>query len=165
MNQHLTEQQILECVAGTATPESLRHIEECAGCAAEVQRLDSGVRGFAAAVQQAAKRPAPRLDWQAASQSQSWWTAAPAWRPAFAALALILISSALLFYSSPDYKSVDQTAYTTAQSRQQQLERERTDAALLEQVDAAVSRPVPQPIEPLVQLVAWESKTNSGVTE
>jgi len=35
MNRHLTEQQILECVAGTAVADSLRHVEECAVCAAE----------------------------------------------------------------------------------------------------------------------------------
>jgi hypothetical protein len=169
MNQHLTEQQILECVAGTATAGSRLHVEQCAGCGAEVERLESAVRGFAGAALQAAGRPAPHLDWAAAGRSQAGltWVPAwvPAWRPAVATLALLLLATPLMFHFRSYPKDVDNKIYTTSHSQQQQLERERADTALLEQVDAAVSRPVPQPIEPLVQLVAWGSKTNSGVTE
>ena len=172
MNQHLTERQILECMAGTATAANRRHVEQCAGCGAEVERLESAVRGFAGAALQAAGRPAPHLDWAAAGRPQvgltrvpTWVPAwVPAWRPAVAALALLLIAIPLMFHFSLYHKNFDNRAYT-AHSQQQQLELERADTALLEQVDAAVSRPVPQPIEPLVQLVAWGSKTNSGVTE
>ena len=155
MNRHLTEQQILECVAGTAVADSLRHVEECAVCAAEVNRLESAVGGFAAAVRRAAVAPAPRLDWAAAREP---WV--PVWRLAVAALALLLLAIPIMFRASFYPNRIDNTIHTTAQSRQQQLERERADVALLEQVDAAVSRPVPQPIEPLVQLVAWGSQTN-----
>ena len=164
MNQHLTEQQILEWVAGTATAESRRHVEQCARCGDEVEHLESAVRGFAGAVRQAAVRPAPSMNWAAGrSRAASNWM--PAWRPAIAALALLVLATPLMFHFSPYPKDIDSKAYTTANKQQQQLERERADVALLEQVDAAVSRPVPQPIEPLVQLVAWGSKTNSGVTE
>jgi len=164
MNQHLTEQQILECVAGTALPENVRHIGECAACGAEVHRLAGAVRGFAAAVHQAANRPAPRLDWAAAVQARPPAAWAPARRLAVAALALLLVAIPIVFYFNLYADKTENTAYTTAH-KQQQLARERADAALIEQVDAAVSRPVPQPIEPLVQLVAWGSHTSSGVTE
>ncbi len=169
MNQHLTERQILECVAGTATAANRRHVAQCARCGAEIERLDTAVRGFAVAVRQEAGRPAPHLDWAAAGRSQAGSTWAPvwlpSWRPAVAALALLLLATHLMFHFNPYPKNIDNKAYTTANYQQQQLERERADVALLEQVDAAVSRPIPQPIEPLVQLVAWGSKTNSGVTE
>jgi hypothetical protein len=39
--------------------------------------------------------------------------------------------------------------------RHRAAEQARADAALLEQIDSAVSRAVPQPMEPLVQLVSW----------
>ncbi|MGP8243682.1 MAG: hypothetical protein ACLQVN_04085 [Bryobacteraceae bacterium] len=160
MNQHLTERQILECVAGMAETDSRRHLGECPACGAEVHRLEGAVRGFAVAAHRAASRPAPRLDWAAAPVA---W--APAWRLAVAALALVLLAIPLMFHFNLYPNNIDNTVHTTAQSRQQQLERERADEALLEQVDRAVSRPVPQPIQPLVQLVAWGSKSNSGVTE
>jgi hypothetical protein len=165
MNQHLTEQQILEWVAGTATADSLCHAGQCAECGAEVNRLEGAVRGFAVAVRQAAGRPAPHIDWAAAGRSEPPVAWVPGWRLALAALLLVLLAAPIMFHFNFYLNNVDNTVNTTAHSRQQQLERERTDAALLEQVDAAVSRPVPQPIEPLVQLVAWGSQTNSGVTE
>ncbi|MGA2115887.1 MAG: hypothetical protein ABSH56_14190 [Bryobacteraceae bacterium] len=164
MNRHLTEQQILEWAAGTPTPESRRHVDQCARCGAEVERLESAVRGFAVTVRQAAVRPVPSFNWAAgqSSAASSWM---PAWRPAMAALALLLLATPLMFHFSPYPQVVDSKAYTSNNKQPQLLERERADIALLEQVDAAVARPVPQPIEPLVQLVAWGSKTNSGVTE
>lgn len=159
MSEHLTERQILECVAGTGTAARPRHLELCARCAAEVERLSGAVRGFAAAVGQAPVPPAPRLDWAEAVRVQASWL--PAWRLAMAALALVLVALPLMFR----FHFPPRNGNEIAAIHQQQLERERADAALLEQVDSAVSRPVPQPIEPLVQLVAWGSNTNSGVTE
>jgi len=155
MNRHLTEQQILECVAGTAVPDKPA---PCGGVRRVRRRGQSpGKRGcgFAAAVRRAAVAPRPRLDWAAAREP---WV--PVWRLAVAALALLLLAIPIMFRASFYPNRIDNTIHTTAQSRQQQLERERADVALLEQVDAAVSRPVPQPIEPLVQLVAWGSQTN-----
>ena len=166
MNPHLTEHQILECAAGTAAPEILRHARECAGCAAQVASFEGAIRGFRSAVHQAASRPAPRIDWAAAGRSSAGAPWSPAWRWAIAALTLLAVAAPLLFLAGPYPRRPGYAFYTTAQSRQQQLERERADAMLLEQVDAAVSRPVPQPVEPLVQLVAWgSSNTNSGVNE
>jgi anti-sigma factor RsiW len=158
MSEHLTERQILECVAGTATAARPRHLEQCARCAAEVERLNGAVRGFAAAVDQAPVPPAPRLDW---AEAVRFHPAPPAWRLAMAALALVLVAIPLMFR----FHFPPRNGNEIAAIHQQQLERERADAALLEQVESAVSRPVPQPIEPLVQLVAWGSNTNSGVTE
>jgi len=80
---------------------------------------------------------------------------------ALAALALVLVAIPLMFRFNFSPRNGNEIAAI----HQQQLERSRADAALLEQVESAVSRPVPQPIEPLVQLVAWGSNTNSGVTE
>jgi len=160
MNQHLTEQQILECVAGTAAADSMRHAEECAACGAEVNRFEGAVRGFVAEVDRLALRPAPPIDWAAASRSEPPAAWAHPWRLAVAALLLVLLATPIMFHFNFYPNHTDNTVNTTAQ-----LERERADVALLEQVDAAVARPVPQPIEPLVQLVAWGSKTNSGVTE
>jgi hypothetical protein len=156
MSDHLTEQQIVDLVAGAATPAANRHVESCAACAAEVEQLAGAVEGFAAAVHRMPLRPAPRLDWADVNRFQPW---PPAWRLAVAALALLLVAVPLMFHFQPG------SGNEIAALHQQQLERERADAALLEQVDAAVSRPVPQTIEPLVQLVAWGSNTNSGVTE
>ena len=155
MSEHLTERQVLECVTGAAGMP--RHVEECARCAAEVNRLSGAVRGFAAAVHEAPVPAAPRLDWAEATRRRAGW--APGWRLATAVLILLLAAIPLLFRVHLPRRS------DFAFVHQQQLERERADAALLDEVDAAVSRPVPQTVEPLVQLVAWGTNTNSGVTE
>jgi hypothetical protein len=47
--------------------------------------------------------------------------------------------------------------YWTARSRERAAESARADTLLLEQVDSAISRAVPEPMEPLVNLVAWNS--------
>jgi hypothetical protein len=159
MSEHLTERQILEGAAGTGTAARPSHLEQCARCATEVERLSGAVRGFAAAVHLVPVPPAPRLEWAEAVRFHP--VRPPAWRLALAALALVLVAIPLMFRFNFSPRNGNEIAAI----HQQQLERSRADAALLEQVESAVSRPVPQPIEPLVQLVAWGSNTNSGVTE
>ncbi len=47
--------------------------------------------------------------------------------------------------------------YQGAKEKQRRVERAKADALLLEQVDAGVSRAVPQPMEPLLRLVTWDA--------
>ena len=65
------------------------------------------------------------------------------------AVAALLIAVAIPFYRS-------------AMNEQHQQELAKADAALLEQIDAEVSRAVPPPMEPLIELVAWDSTNTRG---
>jgi hypothetical protein len=51
--------------------------------------------------------------------------------------------------------------YRDAQDKQRKAELAQADAVLMEQVDDQLSRAVPAPMEPLVNLVPWSSEENN----
>jgi protein TonB len=56
MTQHLSSQQILECLIGTGDPDGQRHARECAACRAEMESIAKPLAWFRAAVQHAGER-------------------------------------------------------------------------------------------------------------
>ena len=133
---HLSPGQISERVSGgySATVES--HLSACTACRAQVSRLEQVLGHFRASVHAWSDeqyRAAP------AAVPHSWTgLRSPAWAAA-AIIALIVVCLSL--------------ALPLARYR---AETAAADAALLNQVDAEVSRTVPRPMEPLSRLITWE---------
>ncbi len=56
MSQHLSSQQILECLTGAGDPDRQRHARECAACRAEIESLAKPLAWFRASVHYAGER-------------------------------------------------------------------------------------------------------------
>ena len=146
MTEHLAAGRITECVGGGPGPEEQRHLLECAECRAEVARLRSTLVQFREAVR----------GW---SDGQSEWALARARaravrRPAGVWFRWpVLAAIALALAVAPVYRTVRD---------RQQAAQALADAQLLEQVDREVSESVPSPMEPLAQLVSWDSASQDS---
>jgi hypothetical protein len=142
MNEHLSPEDISRWFAGERGAEVERHAGECEECGARLDRMESALAEFRGWVHEwSAAQPAssPRAAWRGAGGhvARRWILAA--------AMVLILVSG---------------PAYWQSRRQARAAEMARADA-LLEQVDAEISRAVPQTMEPLVNLVAW----GSGATD
>jgi hypothetical protein len=139
MNEHLSPEDISRWLAGERSSELQRHIGECDECSARLDRRESALAEFRGAAH----------DWSAAQSA----SAPPiAWLPPARRLAqrwILAAASLVILVSASTYWQ---------HSRQQTRAAEMARAdALLVQVDAEISRAVPQPMEPLVNLVTWGS--------
>jgi anti-sigma factor RsiW len=142
MNEHLSPEDISRWFAGERTPELHRHAGECEACSARLDRMESAIEEFRGSVHDWSAEqspPAPRIAWALPVRhlARTWILAA---------------ASLLILASGPAYWHFRQQARAA--------EAARADA-LLQQVDAEISRAVPQTMEPLVSLVTW----GSGPTE
>jgi predicted anti-sigma-YlaC factor YlaD len=139
MIEHLSAEQISQWMVGDRTPELERHIAECAECRVELDRLESALAQFRTAMRETANA-APPLGWGESASGRAWLS----WpRLVLAAVALILL--------------VVLPVSWMAHARQQAAEAALADSQLLESVDSAISQAVPEPMEPLVNLVSWNS--------
>lgn len=147
MTEHLSGKRMAEWVCGSRTPEEERHLRECAQCGAEVARLESAlgqfresVRGWSdqrspAALQKVRAREARR------GPARVWFR----WP--------MLAAAALALSVAPLYKTVHD---------RQLAAQALADTQLMEQVDREVSEAVPTPMEPLAQLVSWDSTSQDA---
>lgn len=132
---------------GRRAPEERRHLAECAQCAAGVARLESALGHFGEAVrgwsegQSAGALARARAARRAPARAWFGW---PVWAAAMVALALAV---------APVYKTVRD---------RRQAAQALADAQLLEQVGQDVSESVPSPMEPLAQLVSWDSASQES---
>jgi hypothetical protein len=139
MIEHLSGEQISQWMIGERTPQVERHVAECAACRAEVEKLESTLAQFRMAVRElGSSAPAPA------------WRNAPFRAPTFTWPRLVLSTAALLVLIAAPI------AWTTHE-RERSAEAALADSQLLERVDSAISRAVPEPMEPLVNLVTWNS--------
>jgi hypothetical protein len=143
MSGHLTSVEISEWLAGIRGPDAERHLAECAGCAAELKRAGEPFARFGAAARAwcAAETPVPRVSAVAAASR----------RRRVIAMRLVLAAAAALIVAAPVYRQ-----------HQRAIETARQDEALLEQVQAEVSRSAPEPMQPLEQLVAWNAPSGDS---
>ena len=142
MNEHLSPEDISRWFADERSPELQRHAGECEACSARLDRMESALAEFRGSVH----------DWSAAQTA-----AAPriVWREPVRRLArrwILAAASLLILASGPAWWHSRQQARTAEMARAD---------ALLQQVDAEISRAVPRTMEPLVSLVTW----GSGPTE
>jgi len=139
MIQHLSAEQISQWLVGDRTPQLERHLAECPECRAELGQLETALAQFRGAMR----------DWSGSAAAPAWQR--PAARgPWFSWPRLVLAAAALCFL-------VALPVYWSARAREQAAEAARADALLLERVDSSISRAVPEPMEPLVNLVTWNS--------
>ena len=138
MNEHLSPEDMSRWFAGERRGEVQRHAGECEACSARLDRMESALAEFRGSVH----------DWSAAQPA-----AAPqnVWRPPVRHLVrtwILAAASLLILAPGPVWWHFRQQARA--------VEIARADA-LLQQVDAEISRAVPRTMEPLVSLVTWGS--------
>jgi hypothetical protein len=143
MKSHLTSGQISDWVLGARSRPITRHLHSCAVCQKEVARLEETLAQFRTSVR----------DW-AETQFESrvqmpinllTRTSRTAFRTTWAAVAVVFCVLLSLAVREGTRQSDGQPA--------------GGDAALLNQVDREVARTVPGPMEPLLQLVAWDANS------
>lgn len=138
MIEHLSGEEISQWMIGDRSPQIERHVAECGECRAQLEQLETTLSQFRGAMR-SVSAPAPVWEQPRGSSWLSW----P--RLALAAAMLFLLISAPVFWNM---------------RARQRAEAARADAQLLEQVNFEISRAVPEPMEPLVNLATWNS--NSG---
>jgi hypothetical protein len=137
MKPHLSAEEIADWMTGERTQDRERHVSGCEACRGEIARMQSALSEFRGAVRAWDSPPALVL------HARPRVPRAARWLLAAAALALSV--------GAPVYRY-----------RQQAAEAARLDAILLDQVDAEVSEAVPRPMQPLVQLVSWNSSSEGN---
>jgi anti-sigma factor RsiW len=139
MIEHLSAEQISQWMIGDRHPQLERHVAECDECRGELAQLENTLVQFRGAVR----------DWSGSAVPQAWQQ--PASRgPWFSWLRLVIAAATLFFL-------VALPVYWNSRVRERAAEAARADALLLERVDSSISRAVPEPMEPLVNMVTWNS--------
>jgi len=145
MHEHLNPEAIDRYLSGERETAVEDHLGECAECRAAVDGIEGTLRQFRACAQawsesQPLARPPAGLSTRAAAGAAEWWVAPARWT----AVATTALALAVL----PLYRNY---------SRHQAAVQARADAWLLEQVSADLSRPAPEALEPLIELVSQPS--------
>lgn len=140
MNQHLSSEQIARWMAGERRPAEEQHARQCPECGAELARMEAALSLFRGSVR----------EWsdQSSAQAQEFVPVRRRWgfQPMRWAVACVVL---LMLAAIPVYRN--------ANEKQRQADLAKADAALLEQVDAGISRAVPATMEPLAKLAAWDA--------
>jgi hypothetical protein len=144
MKRHLNEQEVLEWVSGTRTPAGEEHVTACAECRNEVERLSAALAGFRTTTREWAEQERQAAAVRVGNRSRrfGWQSLRLA-----AALAVLLVCFGVLL---------------TRHNKVQPVDPGNADDAVLERVDAAMSREVPSAMEPLSQLVPTERNEKAG---
>ena len=135
MNRHLSSEEFSEWLIGQRMPEWEEHLRTCAGCAAEIEKIQTPLGLFREAVR----------EWSANEERRS--VAMPAQRrfgPLFVRVAATAVALAILI------------AIGIGGQNRRAAGIEREDEMLLGQVQAAVSRPVPATMQPVYDLMVEE---------
>ena len=140
MNRHLSSHQVSAWVMGEHDGDIEQHLDTCPMCRRSITQLEQVLDGFRGS----ARAWADEQDGPAAvRRTAAAVPVTPSWA-AIAAMAVILICALLISHPARP------TARASA-----------SDAALLKQVNEAVSRTVPGPMEPLEKLVSWDVRADA----
>ena len=152
MNGHLSSEQVTRWMTGERTDREEEHVRQCLECAAKIAGLESAMTRFRDSVRDCGERyGSVRLSLPARQPAIRLGFLARPSRWASVAAALLLLAAIPI--------------YTNSRDRRREAEMARADAALLEQVDAGISRAVPEPMEPLVKLVSWNSGSENHAND
>ncbi|HUA21269.1 MAG TPA: hypothetical protein VMB25_21130 [Bryobacteraceae bacterium] len=132
MKSHLSSEQISEWMLGQRSARAREHVRACLECRAELERLEEALAQFRGAIHQ----------WSGA-QAAAVPPVLVTSRPRRFAWALAAVAAVLFVCLSVAY----------IQNRAAASLEPVSDAALLSQVRAEVSRTVPSPMEPLTRLI------------
>ena len=147
MISHLSTEQISKLLIGEGTPEEEKHAGECAECLVELTRLRETLSAFRDSVQDWAGRSGRSVLVRSFPRSESTGFGMHRFRWALAAAALIVL------VAIPLYRNL----------MNRHLEKQAVeDMLLLEQVNAHLSRAVPAPMEPLMEMLSDTSVDKVG---
>jgi len=139
MIEHLSAEEISQWMIGERTPPLEQHVAACAECRAELAQLESALVQFRTAMRAAGDSGSPP-SWREAASRGPWFS----WpRLVLAAAALLILVALPIAWR--------------ARVQERAAEATLADSQLLERVDSAVSQAVPEPMEPLVNLVTWNA--------
>jgi hypothetical protein len=148
MSDHLSEDQFARYAAGRPARAELQHVSECAECSAELVRFGSTLSLFRTAIRH-------QIDERVAAHQPSLAPPAPAagistWRWAWVTAAVIL--AVLPFFMSENKlpEAVETPAADTNPN------------AVMDRVNAHLSRIVPAPMEPIMALIPGEEFENKS---
>jgi hypothetical protein len=143
MSTHLSSEQISKWMAGDNNSDAGQHLKECPQCAAEIARMQSLLSAFRSSViewntlQGNAKAPER---WMPSQHRLRFAGNMMRWKLAAAMLVLIL---GILVWKNHNDRRREAAAF-------------EADIRLWEEVNSHISQPVPSPMAPLMNLVAWE---------
>jgi anti-sigma factor RsiW len=133
---HLSSEQFSECIVGPPGAAAARHLEGCPACRAELANFCEALNEFRGAVRGWSQREAQAaLAIPARAPDTRSWIASHQF-------ALVLLLAAVCILASVAAPWYQRHHPATA-----------NDAALLNQVDAQISRTAPSSLEPLMKLV------------
>ncbi len=147
MSAHLSPREISEWTLGERASEAMIHVRECPLCRAAVEELEDVLADFRLAVRETSATrfdapPAPALIEPLGMRLR------PLWRGlAVAGTAFI----AFLAAGGPEFPRTERVLTDSA-----------ADAALMRQVNAELSQPVPDSMAPLLTLMASDESSIQG---
>jgi anti-sigma factor RsiW len=136
MTTHLCSEQLSECALGEPSPDARQHLEDCPACRAELQHFHEVLSGFRRSVRRWSENQANAALAVHARPSES-----RSWMASHQFVLALLLAAVCMLVSMVWHGGENAPA---------------SDAVLLNQVDAQVSRAVPRSMEPLTKLVAQE---------
>jgi hypothetical protein len=140
--QHLTSQQVSEWLLGEGRSEVEQHVNSCPKCHAELTRLTTALTQFRSSVRHWSEGQLnPNLSFTPSARQVIPWRNFPRFCLAMAVLVLCIFVS--LRVHRLGNEPTNERAATT-------------DITLMNQVDREISRTVPESMEPLTRLVAWD---------
>ena len=151
MQEHLTDEQFTEQLAGSAGTAAREHLAVCVDCREEEQHLESLLRHYWQAVHAAARRPEAFWQWQrTAIAARRGWRSSSRRLAWVAAAAAVVLAAILLMAHTPPTKPVAESD---------------PDQALLADVQRSVRRELPRALEPaalLAQEISRGAETRSN---
>lgn len=87
---HLTDAQFTELLSGVESPELLHHVQGCAGCGAELERVRSAVESFNRVTMAWAQRQSVGIQVPVAPERR--WFAIPTWSMAGGLAAVLAVA-------------------------------------------------------------------------
>jgi anti-sigma factor RsiW len=147
MSEHFTDGQIAEWVAGERIPEREAHLQGCPACRSQVEDFQTALTGFGASM-----RAWSDTQYVAAAKTsvKTRSKARPVVRgslyAAAVAAAVCLVAALVMFHGALLRQGAPADTHASV-----------TDAVLLRQIDTEVSQTVPHAMEPLTELVSWDS--------
>jgi hypothetical protein len=149
MSNHLSQDQFAKCAVGGPTKAELQHLNECAECSAELDGFGNTLSLFRSAIRH-------RIDDRVALQplnvapSRPAQTAFSNWRWAFVVAGFIVVVLLPFFMTEHIPQEAGNQSSTEIN-------------ALMNRVNLHLSRTVPAPMEPLMELIPNEEfVTQSG---
>ena len=147
MNSHLSEAQISGWMVGDRPWDLEQHVLMCPACRDSVTRFEAALVQFRTSVRQwSHEQFDPASQVRMGRRDAGWWLTFQRVYGAVAVLAILGCAILSLLHTGRQAPAPEILS---------------ADANLMTQVHQAVSRTVPGPMEPLMQLVSWDGRTSS----